>query len=37
MYHRYHKSVEHELNQRAKLTLRNTAESDEANAVRALT
>ncbi|GFN20563.1 hypothetical protein AtubIFM55763_005711 [Aspergillus tubingensis] len=32
MYHRYHKSVEHELNQRAKLTLRNTAESDEANA-----
>lgn len=37
MYHRYHKSVEHELNQRAKLTLRNTAESDEANAVGTLT
>ena len=33
-YHRYKKCVEHELNQRFKLALRNTAESDEANAVR---
>ncbi|RAL00166.1 flavin-containing monooxygenase [Aspergillus ibericus CBS 121593] len=31
-YHRYKKSIEHELNQRFKLALRNTAESDDANA-----
>ncbi|PYH95472.1 dimethylaniline monooxygenase [Aspergillus ellipticus CBS 707.79] len=29
-YHRYKKSIEHDLNQRFKLALRNTAESDEA-------
>jgi len=32
-YHRYKKMIENELNKRFKLVLRNTKESDEANAV----
>ena len=32
-YHRYKKMIENELNKRFKLVLRNTQESDEANAV----
>jgi hypothetical protein len=32
-YHRYQKLIERELNNRVKAVLRNTAESDEANAV----
>lgn len=32
-YHRYKKTIENELNKRFKLVLRNTKESDEANAV----
>ncbi|EXJ74905.1 uncharacterized protein A1O5_01601 [Cladophialophora psammophila CBS 110553] len=32
MYHRYKKTIESELNQRFRLVLRNTRESDEANA-----
>lgn len=32
-YHRYKKMIENDLNKRFKLVLRNTRESDEANAV----